>query len=256
MAENVIYVRGSRAEARRVIVAALNQRGSESAKVMMVRMGLAALANIKRAFVVKARGGTDDCGLSWPPLKKSTIAYSRRHPGVPKSSIRANFAPSWSLTKKQRERWWALYRSFLGKAPMGAAYHAKGAQRGSGWAAARAWQVLKAEGARTLMMRFGDTQVEILRDTGLLLNSLSPGIDPESASSNPPLIENQVFRVGDGEVIIGTNRKWAGLHHTGGSRTPQRRLWANPSQWPNSWWEPIVEQGRAGLIDILLAELR
>ena len=266
MAENVVYTRGTRQGVREVIAASVSEAvggSSEDAQALLVRMGLVALMKIKQAFVEKSKGGTDEAGESWPKLAKSTVAYSRRHPGVPKSKQRAAFAPSWMLTKKQRKRWWELYRSFLGKAPQGAAYHQRGAQVGSGWAAARAWKILKDEGAQTLMMKYGDEQLYILRSTGALMNSISPGIDP--SETRPPVPppkpqgeggENQVFRLGYGSVIIGTNRKHALTHHEGTARIPQRRLWPEPSKWPQEWWDQIIEQGKLGLLEIIQSKLQ
>src|SRR5437868_10069394 len=53
----------------------------------------------------------------------------------------------------------------------------------------------------------------ILRDTGLLFNSLSPGI---SARPNP------------GQVIVGTNDPKAAWHHRGTTTIPARPLWPDP----------------------------
>lgn len=258
MAETV-YVRGSRSEIVRAIQQAAEVASgrivggaSQAASALQTRIGLTALAHIRDAFVTKSRGGTDEAGLSWVPLAKSTVAYSRRHPGVPPGKKRAGFAPSWMLTAKQRKRWWQIYRSLLGSAPQGSEFHRfkpKGHEYNShATAARRAWAILKAEGATTLMAEYGDTKVDILRDTGLLLNSLSPGVVGE--------VPNQVFKVGQGDVIIGTNRKWASVHHHGNARIPQRRLWPEPSQWPQSWWADVNEQARAGFIDIVVYLLR
>jgi hypothetical protein len=264
MAENVIYVRGKNARAkvlaivRRVPQMAMGKINiGEAADALMVRMGLTALMFIKQAFVIKASGGTDEAGESWVPLKKTTVAYSRRHLGVLwPGSKRAPFAPSWMLTEKQRKRWWDLYRSFGGGSPSGSAYHAIGV--GGGWAAARAWAIVKAEGGKTLLGEYGNTKVQILRDTGLLLNSLSPGFIPtdQNPPVPPPKPEDQVFSFAHGEVIVGTNRKWAIAHHEVRGHNPKRRLWPEPSKWPSGWWSSILNQGRMGLIDILLTALR
>ena len=116
-----------------------------------------------------------------------------------------------------------------------------------GHAAAVAWLILKGEGAQTLVDKYGHRQVEILRDTGLLLNSLSPGV----ASSE------RVFRVAPGEVIVGTNRKGAKGHHEGiPGRLPQRRLWPSPSNWPASWWDDVRDQTKQGLLDIAIDTIK
>src|SRR3974390_99998 len=115
MAENVIYVRTTRQRLSQAIrsipLAARGNIGAaqEAAKGLLLRIGMAALSKVRQAFVVKARGGTDECGLKWPPISPPTIAYSRRHPNVLwPGRLRAPFAPSWMLTDKQRKRWWQL----------------------------------------------------------------------------------------------------------------------------------------------------
>lgn len=245
MAENVLYVRSTRAKVRekiaRAIAAASGRNGDayDAAVAMQTRIGMTALAHIKDAFITKARGGIDEAGDSWPKLSPKTIAYSRRHPGVPPAKQRAAFRPSWMITTKQRERWWYLYRMGLARS--------KGDKNK---AAAYAWATIKREGAKTLLGVYGNTQVEILRDTGLLLNSLSPGVNPGS-------VENQIFDVKPGECIIGTNRKHAASHHHGiPGRLPQRRLWPSPDRWPQSWINDINEQASEGLIDIFTYLLR
>jgi hypothetical protein len=201
----------------------------DAVNALLVRVGLEALSRIKQAFIAKAKGGTDEAGERWPKLERSTVAYSRRHPGVLwPGKKRAPFRPSWMLTEKERKRWWEL-----------------NAQVG----AAMAWIILKDEGAKTLIGEYGDTKVETLRDTGLLLNSLSPGVP----GSQP----NQVFRVGDANVIIGTNREHAVAHHNGvPGKLPQRRLWPPPSKWPASWWGGMLSQLRQGMIDVVARTLR
>src|SRR5580692_3562209 len=271
--ERIVYLRTTRPKLLTVIrQAAASAAGhgftGTAVDALMVRIGLQALKIIRDAFIVKADHGTDEAGLSWPPLKRETVAYSRRHQytgGVgqrqqvpvgykgststtPLPGKRAKSAPSWMLTDAQRKRWWALYLSFGGRKPVGAAYHAK-ANQGGEWAAARAWAILKAEGTQTIIGVFGDAPYQILRSSGALLNTLSPGVLPSGAAPPvpPPEVEDQVFRTRPGEVIVGTNRKWAGTHHRG-----KRRLWAQPDRWPARWWELILAQARLGIIDITL----
>jgi hypothetical protein len=175
MNETVIYVRAARDEVVKAIQHIPQEAlsGSSVADAMMTRCGMTALGRIKRAFVTKARGGTDEAGEKWKPLSPVTIARRRHRTSPPPH--------------------------------MG---------------------------------------TEILRDTGLLLNSLSPGIEPAL----------NVFRVLPGVVIVGTNRKWAWTHHRGlpKRRIPQRRLWPSVDRWPSSWWLDILEQARQGLIDIAI----
>lgn len=235
MSDETIYVRSSRAEVRRVFEqipqAAMGRYGARKpADALMTRCGLALKGRIYKAFIVKSRGGTDDAGEKWKSLSPYTIAYRRRHKGLPGANKRAGKRPSSALTNKQRDRWWSLYQEGL-----------RLANGNKVKAARRAWFLLKKEGGvKTIMGRYGHLEVDILRDTGILLNSLSPGVVSSKA----------VFRIGRGEVVVGTNRKWAGVHHRGGGRVPQRRLWPEPHKWPATWWQDITEQALAGLVGL------
>lgn len=237
MTQNTVHVRATRAAIRRAVVAtpAAAHRGGPIADAMMTRVGLAVLARIKRAFVVKARGGTDEAGDRWQPLSPRTIAYSKTRQRGRGGRTRAEkgrpVRPSQALSGKQQDRWWQVYRRNLARF--------RGDKR---HAAAVAWLVLKAEGATTLLQKYGGRQVEILRDTGLLLNSLSPGYGGAE----------QVFRVIPGGVIVGTNRKGAADHHRGRPerKLPQRRLWPRVSDWPASWWRDVCDELQNGMVDL------
>ncbi len=214
-------------------------------RALQVRVGLSILERIKDAFLVKAAGGTDAAGDSWPPLKPSTIAYGR---ALPRKRPFWQTHPSHALTPKRRDRWWQLYYGFKAKF--------RGNKRR---AAATAWVVLRTEqpGIRTLMDKSKGKQVEILRDTGLLLNSLSPGVPADTAPMSPPKVRKQVFRCTPGVAIIGTNRKGAAKHHEGDPpRFPQRRLWPEPSRWPAEWWSDAVGQLRQGVLAVILYILK
>jgi hypothetical protein len=100
---------------------------------------------------------------------------------------------------------------------------------------------------------FQASDVEILRDTGELLTSLTPKV---VVGDTPPVVPKQVFRLEHASVIIGTNREWALDQHEGRPHRvpplPQRRLWPAPNRWPSSWWKELAEQGRDGLLAVLL----
>lgn len=237
MSHNDVHVRTSRSSVRSAVYqapAAARAHGPIANEVL-VRCGLALLGRIRAAFVVKSRGGTDEAGESWQPLSPRTIAYSktrqRGRGGRTRTEKKRGSHPSQALSAKQQARWWEVYRRQL------AIYRGNRSH-----AAAVAWLVLKQEGAKTLVDKYGHRQVEILRDTGLLLNSLSPG----------HVGGDQVFRVGGGEVVVGTSRKGARGHHEGvPGRLPQRRLWPEPANWPRAWWDDIRDQVKQGMVDII-----
>ena len=238
MADSTVYVAATHAELRRLLSTLPKVAGASDAVLTVV--GLAALGRIRQAFVAKARGGTDEAGDSWAPLSPKTIAYSatrqRGRGGRTKTEKKRASFPSQALNAKQQSRWWEVYRRALAQ------------YRGDrGHAAAVAWLVLKGEGATTLLQKYGGRKVEILRDTGLLLNSLSPGTGSAE----------QVFRVGGGAVIIGTNRRGAAAHHGGiPGRLPQRRLWPEPNKWPASWWADILDAGKQAVFDLAIQFIR
>ncbi len=239
MIHSTVHVQASRDAIRAAIAQAPSaaRAGGAIANAMMTRCGLAILGRIKQAFVIKSHGGTDEAGDSWKSLSPKTIAYSntrqRGRGGRTRTEKKRDTHPSQALNARQKARWWEVYRRQM------AIY--KGDKSKRGHAAAVAWLVLKGEGATTLVQKYGGRQVDILRDTGLLLNSLSPG---HSGGE-------QIFRVQPGAVIVGTNRKGAAAHHHGiPGRLPQRRLWPPPSAWPQSWWSDVLDQAKQGILDI------
>jgi phage gpG-like protein len=85
----------------------------------------------------------------------------------------------------------------------------------------------------------GKGGAEILRDTGRLLASLTPGQ------------AGNVQRTEPGAVVIGTNVKYAVFHHHGTAKIPQRRLWPDPQKWPARWRAALARQARDGLAKVL-----
>lgn len=202
------------------------------AKGFFLSIGVAALGDIFDAFIVKSRGGTDAMGIQWPPLQKKTIAYGRRagkgDPSLPRVSP---YRPS--LTRKQNDRWKAIFVALLNR------YQASmGEEEAKRRAAATAWSILKSEGAKTKLELLGNRQVEILRDTGILLNSLTPGI--YTGGSYTPADQNQFIEFNAGKVVIGTNVKYAATHNYGDeSRNITRRQFFpdDGDQVPEEWWQ-------------------
>jgi hypothetical protein len=190
---------------------------------LQLAMGVQALSLVKDAFVVKARGGTDAAGIQWKPLDPRYIAYGRRHPGL--THKKKGERPRGLLTQKQDDRWRAVFAgSYCHMAAQGMSD-----VRARGNAAAQAWTVVKAEGAKTILETFGKTAVEIGRDTDRMFNSLSPGL---SGPSGDP---DQVFRFEPGAVIVGTNVKYAGPFHA------KRPLWPEPDKWPQAWLDMLSD---------------
>jgi hypothetical protein len=103
-------------------------------------------------------------------------------------------------------------------------------------------------GAKTKISVFGSRKVQILRDTGVLLNSLSPGeLLQGGAYSKPSGLggDDQIFNTISNGVIVGTNVPYAGIHNNGNASKgiPARPFL--PKEAPQVWkdrWSKVAEQ--------------
>jgi len=201
-----------------------------------LRAGAAELLSIiKEAFVVKARGGTDEAGITWAPLSPETVAYGRRHPGLNARRSRAakkGRAGRPLLTDAQDRVWRAVYASTLARLQ-------RGGSRGSdasSQAAGAAWAVVKAMGGKTILGEYGGEKVEIGRDTGRLLASLSP-------ESRDDLLE-----IDGASVSVGSNVEYAAHFHR------RRPLW--PESLPEAWQERVAEVMAQAIMAALAEEVK
>ena len=114
----------------------------------------------------------------------------------------------------------------------------------------------RAQADRSIIDRYGQPPVPILRDVGLLLNSFSPGVEPDTAPTDMPIPKDGVRRLEHNAAIVGTNRKGAKANHEGKPDgkypLPRRRLWPSPRKWPHRWWSELLAQQRQGVIDIVV----
>lgn len=226
--------RGTRADLVRVIreLAAATGGGSDSLGVMrpiMTRGAVVLLSKIQAAFLVKARGGVGEDGIQWKPLQRATIAARRTTAGERKSLGIGGTRTRGLLTPAQDKRWRAIYRSTL------ANLAARGVSGAASLAAQRAWAILKSEGAKTKLQVLGGRTVEIGRDTGALLRSLTPGA--EESPAKPP---GQIFDVQPGRITVGSNLPYAGPFHA------SRPLW--PDVLPAVWLDAVTEAVARGLL--------
>lgn len=253
-----IYFQGGRAEAARVVrtlVASLtghSRANTEAATGVFLALGFAALSDIQGDFITKARGGTGEDGVKWAPLSPKTIAARRFGPGERTSLKKAAglgrqhaYAPGGKdglLSKAQLARWRKIYgirlARFAASMPIGEA---------KARAAAIAWAVLKSEGAKTKLEVFGNREVEILRDTSILFNSLSMG-SFNGNNYSPPNTEGgqyQIFRTIENGVIVGTNVPYARVHQEGNParKIPARPFLPRPDRIPAAWLRNWLDTG-------------
>lgn len=248
-----IEFRGTRADVSRIarqlagILAGREPDRLGIAKGFMLALGFGVLSSVKDAYVVKARGGTDAMGIKWPPLSPVTIANRRVGPG----DIRRD--PIIKEREKIRKRELAAIKREFGKQE-GALFERFLVSLDPRAARARARQIASARATRatglTKVQAMGSRAVEILRDTGVLLNSLSPGRLSGSGAGTTytkPSGEGgqeQFFQTTPGELIVGTNVEYAGTHQFGDllRNIPARPfLPEDENQISEVWWEDWLD---------------
>jgi phage gpG-like protein len=214
------------------------------ARGVFYAIGIAALSDVQEAFIVKSRGGVGEDGIQWPPLSKKYLAYGRRFgpgeqaalkrgAGLGRGHNRGVGGKGGLLTAAQQKHWrqvyartlaWAMARYDEGKAKSIAAGHA--------------WNVIKAAGAKTKLEVYGNRIVDILRDTGVLFNSLSPGYLEGSGYTKPTGEggDQQVFSALRDGIVIGTTVRYAGAHNAG-KGVPKRQIFPEriPAAWARRW---------------------
>ena len=261
-----VHFQGGRQEARELayrLAGILTGREPDTlgiAQAVFTTLGYAALSDIKDDFVRKAKGETGEDGNTWPPLSPKTIAYHRRFGPGEKAALKKaaglgrgnRLAPGNKpglLTAAQLKRWRGIFASRLARFMLSMPAPAAKAK-----AAAIAWATLKREGAKTMLEVFGNRKVEILRDTGILLNSLSPGTMTgtdagiEYQPPSGPGGDEQIFKLFNAGVIVGTTVRYARTHQEG---DPKRKIPARPflptRGIPPTWLERWKQAGSLAL---------
>lgn len=272
MSKYTVHFRGSKAECKatvRRLAGILSGRESDDlgiAKGVHAAVGFAALSDIKQDFIRKSRGETGEDGVKWKPLSREYLAYGRRFGRGEQAALRkaagltranryspGNQTPDQpghgplpnraggTLTDSEVKRWWEVYfrhrnRLMLSLPP----------KEAKARAAQIAWATIIREGAKTKLMVYGDRKVDIGRDTGILLNSLSPG---ELANSGPNTVyakptgdggAQQVFELLGNGVIVGTNVAYAAAFNK------RRPFIPEGGRIPEVWlerWAAVLHQG-------------
>lgn len=218
------------------------------AERVKLRAGVALLSEVQQDFIDKSRGGVGRDGIRWPKLKPETVAQRRvtraeyKAAGVKGDRTRGLLTPEQNEHWKRRFR--AVYLACLRDTDPGTAKRIAGAA---------AWKWVKEHfGAVTRLELFGQRQVDILRDTGELFRSLTPGVD-----YTPSDAPGQVFDVSKpGRVIVGTNKKpW---HHTGDPEKglPARPLWPPDGSIPDAWRPGVDDAIATGVTEAVAAILQ
>jgi hypothetical protein len=259
---DVVYFRGSRQQAREVmyqLVAMLAGRTADThnlARGVFYAVGFSVLSDVKTDFIAKARGGTGADGRKWRPLSKEYLAYGRRFGPGEQAALKKQaglgkahrYAPGGNLgllTAAQLRRWKQIFAAALARLRMSSDDSLRELKAR---AAMIAWAQLKREGAKTKLEVYGNRQVEIGRDTGILFNSLSPGELSGGAASmvyTKPSVdggEQQVFQSLSNGIIVGTNVPYAGPFNK------LRPFLPKGEEMPIAWQENMATTANVALL--------
>lgn len=232
---NRVYFRGSREDARQVahqLTRILTGQDVDShgiARGVFLAMGFAALSDVKDDFIRKSRGGTGEDGRKWAPLSPVTIANRK----VDAREARANPDIRERAKIVRREKRRILQRLLLS---MPREEAEREADRQAQAAATR-------QTGKTKVDVLGGRNVEILRETGALFNSLSPG---KISSPGPFAVytkpldkggDEQILETISNGVVVGTNVPYAGTHQYGNAERniPARPFLPDENNVPPAW---------------------
>ena len=298
---SVIYFRGGKQQTRELIrslTGILTGRTPDTlgiAQGVFLSIGFAALGDIQRDYIVKSRKGTGEDGVKWEPLKPATIAARRLGPKDKKlPHIAERLAAEKAATKAAKAAFETQAKSRLKKLDEGfrPLVHRFMLSLPDDAAVARAKQVLarrkallKAEideerkaanfalrGKLAVTRATGQTRasilaqrdVEILRDTGVGLASLSQGVlshkGPGATYTKPTSVgkseagkfkreggEQQIFEPLKDGIIVGTNVPYMAKHQTGDSSTNLPARPFLPEKVPPAWAERWASAGLEAL---------
>jgi hypothetical protein len=189
------------------------------------------LQKIYRQWLIKSKGGTDDLGYSWRPLKRETIAARPITKGELKRVGIVGKRVRGLLTPGEDKLWRGIFFSNLKRLASKI-----GEAKAKAQASQIAWAVLKSMGAKTRLETLGNRKVDIMRVSDRLIKSLTPGRINEVSYTFP---QDQIFEVSQSEISIGSKVPYAGYQHK------MRPFWPPQSRirpWLN---EALVEAGKS-----------
>ncbi len=260
MNSQTVHFRGSREQARQIVgrlAGILSGNDSDElgiARGVHASIGFAALSDIKQDFIRKSRGEVGEDGVKWPDLSPVYLAYGRRFgrgeqkdlkaaAGLGKEHRHGVGGKGGVLTADQKLRWNKLFAMHTARLMVSLPLPEAKAR-----AAQIAWATIIREGAKTKLMIYGHRKVDINRDTGVLLNSLSPGELGGSGTAttyHKPSGDGgseQIFEhIGNG-VIVGSNVKYAAAVNK------RRRFIPETGRIPDAWQQRWLAVGLQGVL--------
>lgn len=226
---------------------------------LRMRIACAFFAMVLLDFDKKSKGETGSDGITWPPNSKAYLAYQKgRAEGH--STVRGRYSVSKRgavsplhrkmrvehLTADQQKTWKKDYTKALA---VFATRHP--IEQARTLAVNSAWAATRADGAQSLLSKYGQQEDTILVDEGTLRRSLQPGqlaagIDVDASYS--PSSDEQLLEESPGQLVVGSNLNTARWHHYGKGHNPARRFWpvdGLPDVWLRHILSACYKIGRA-----------
>lgn len=188
------------------------------------------MKRLHASFIRRSKGGTDDLGNKWKPLKPATHAYKpfsradREFQGISGRRERGLLTPS------QNRMWKGIYARTLKR------LQKRGVGNPEKQAAEKAWAVLKGKGARTLIGLGRITDINVR--TGRLKAATRPG----SIANNryyPP--RDQVINIG----VRGGSRITFRVPYLGKVDAVRPVVPANITKWIEQAHEVAIVEAKA-----------
>lgn len=203
---------------------------------ILMSMGIQILSDVKADFIRKARHGRGEDGVEWPPLAASTVAGRRKGPKHHNKNAETKLRKK--LTDKYYRQFYKRYSISLGD------QEAKTAAR------RQAETKATRETGKSKVDLYGDDEHEILVDTGVLINSLSPGSVSKTGEYTSPS-EHQEWDIKPNGFSVTTNVPYTGIQQNGSKKhsIPARRF--IPRTLPEIWRQRLVEATATAIANAL-----
>jgi len=228
-------------------------------RIVMTAIGFAAISDLHKSFVTKSRGGTDEMGVKWPKLSPVTIANRK----VGKDDVfrgrsakggafvggryyhGGQYLPKNTIQEREKIRK-AEFRKAL-KRLMVSMPEADARARAERVAQHRTTQLTGLSKLHAL----GSRDVEILRDTGVMLSTLTPGVfrmSKDSVSYDPP--DGQIFNVSADKVVIASSDPRVAMHDKGNPKRnlPRRQIFPGDDEIPEAWLQNWCDAGAQAVL--------
>lgn len=225
---------------------------------LLLRLGTTLLGKVTEAYVTKSAGGTDDMGITWPPLSPVTLAMRTKDSSAKVvDRLKRDFAKLPRTRKRlvltQYKRLKGLYLG--GRAADAAAlnYARRLLDLTGAYMSPTRFKKLYSElhgrmtKTRAQRLALAGAYSLILRDTGRLLASLSPQI------ATP----DRVLTVAPGAVSVGSNVSYLKYHQSkkprrlkkdGTPKLPRRQVLPDDTHpVPAAWWADLKAALASGL---------